>query len=134
MVKDSIDYVARALLGAVFVVLILVWGYSILITINFDSRLKALEGSVGLSATPASLDVESLLLSNGWVKDCWESINVSKYVFVDERVNVSECRWNFYSHSGVLDCSNASIIPARVVYYNDSVCVKYVLVKGGLSG
>ena len=112
--------------------------------------------------TAPNIDVEQSLLSEGWVKECASSVNVSKYRLIDEQTigcdeksidNVPSSELDkiprdkmvysyCFSNSGLCgavyyDCSNESVVPAHVEYYNESICLKFIFVKfngGGLNG
>ena len=96
----------------------------------------------------SAVNVESALLSDGWSLECSQFVNVSNYKFIDE-VN-DNCRDVCMTSNGCKsihspndfchnedDCNShcyfrnnlSLIVPAHVVYFNESVCVKQVLVK-----
>lgn len=110
-----------------------------------NDRIHSLEHPV----TPAEVStfiVEQSLISEGWTEECVSSINVSKHKYVDESrdygcgdTNIificdsSDKYCDYYCNDGkIIDLSNFTIVPAHVVYYNESICTKYTLVKYGI--
>lgn len=137
MSKSSSNYFVWWFIGCIFF-------FCIVSFVILQYRIDRLENPI--TPTEVSfIDVEQSLLSQGWVKECSEFVNVSTYKFVDEYVG-SNCPPPMIR---VIACSNNGggcfkmcyndildnvTVPAHVEYYNVSVCTKFILVKGGLYG
>jgi hypothetical protein len=115
---------------------------------NVTGRLNRLESPV----TPSSVsvpDMESALISQGWVKECMRNETIERYRFVDEVNHNCDVQCRTFDGCLVLypfdsdncatesDClagcplrdNESMIVPSRAEYYNESVCLRYIFVR-----